>query len=69
MSTDVVTAASLAFLVHGEKGRDMVLYIKPIADVPSLAIDRNRLVQEGLAYDCRNQFFAVLERAVIVGAI
>ena len=69
VSANVVILARLAIRANGEKRLDMVIYVKPITNVPTIAINRNRSVRQGLANDRRNQLLAVLKWAIIVRAI
>ena len=56
-------------LQHGFDATAVVLDIQPVADVPAIAVDRDRLALERIQYRQRNQFFGKLVGAVIIGTV
>src|ERR1700733_9814047 len=67
IAPDIVNFAIAAFLQKCENGAAMIFHVKPVANLHSVAIDRKRLVVEGVRDHERNQFLGKLIRAVIVG--
>src|SRR5205085_5893415 len=47
----------------------MIGHVKPIANVESLSVNRNRLFRQRRSYHCRNEFLCVLIRTVVIGAV
>jgi hypothetical protein len=47
----------------------MVFHVEPIADLLSIAIDRERLAVEGVQDHERDQLFGKMVWAVVVGAV
>jgi hypothetical protein len=69
VSADIKAVTGLTVLKYGKNSADMVIYVKPIADIFAMAINQCRLARQSLVDDCWNELLAILERAVIVGAI
>ena len=69
VAADVVGFAGSAFFQHQGDGLAVVADVEPVADVESVAIDRERLAVERIEDDERDQLFRKLKWAVIVGAI
>ena len=66
MTADVVHLSDASF-VNDQIDRATVIFnIKPVANVESFAINRKRLVVQGLDDHQRNQFFRKMIRAVVV---
>ena len=68
-AADVVGLAQPAPADHRLDAPAMILDIEPVADVAAVAVDRNRLLPQAGADHRRDELFAVLERAVVVGAV
>lgn len=66
MTADVVHLSDASF-VNDQIDRATVIFnIKPVANVESFAINRKRLVVQGVDDHQRNQFFRKMIRAVVV---
>lgn len=69
MTTDVVGLTDSASGDHGVERTGVIFHIEPIADLVTLAIDRQRLAFQGIEDHQRDQLLGEVIRAIVVGAI
>ena len=68
-AADIVSFADAPALQNKPDGCGMVFHVEPIADLLSIAIDRERLAVEGVQDHERDQLFGKMVWAVVVGAV
>ena len=68
-AADVVGLAKPAAPEHGADRAAVVAHVEPVADLPPIAIHRQRLARQGIDDHERNELFGEMERAVVVGAV
>ncbi|MNE44798.1 hypothetical protein D3C80_1390440 [compost metagenome] len=69
MATDIVCLIDLALSDYDIERSCVVLYVKPVAYLISLAIDRKRLAFQRVENYQRDQLLGEVKRPVIVGAV
>jgi hypothetical protein len=68
-STDIVDFTCFTRMVYKVYAFTVVENIKPVTYIFPVSINRNRFIIERFSDNCRNQFFIMLFRAVIVGSV
>ena len=68
-AADVISLADLAGFEDAAERAAVILDKKPVADLPAVAIDGQRLAGQGMVNDQRNKLFREMERTVIVGTM
>ena len=66
---DVVGLGNLTLVENHIDGTGMVFYIKPVANILSLAINRQWLAMADVVYEQRYQLLRELIRTIVVGAV
>ncbi len=69
LAPDVVAAPEHTLFQYEEERVGVILDIEPVANIGSVAVDRDRLARERVQDDDRNELFREMVGAVIVGAI
>ncbi|MBA7556960.1 hypothetical protein ES705_49687 [subsurface metagenome] len=68
-SSNIISFPRFTLMVDQVNGRSMILYIKPVPDIFSLAVDGDRRGIFDIIDGKRNQFLGELIGAVIIGTI
>ena len=66
IAADIVNLANAAFLQNSENPLTMVLYMEPVADLHTIAVNRQFFIILAIIYHERDKFFRELIRAVII---
>ena len=67
VSADVVDLTWPPFFQHGADRAAVIFHKQPVPNLLAVAVNRQRLVFEGIGDHQRNQLFGKLIRAIVVG--
>ena len=62
----IVDFARFTFMQHEIQGITVIIYMDPITNILSIAMNRNRFIFEQSKYRNRNKFFWILEWSIII---
>src|SRR5256885_1821431 len=68
-AADVVLLSEPAGSKYGQQSRAVVVHVQPVADMATVAVNRQRPVLDRVQDRERNQLFGKLKRAVVVRAV